>query len=368
MRADRAATGIFTATIVLTVLALPTVVRADPPDAPPPAPTAPDAPPPTLHEAAPPAPRPRVVIEVPLVLKDTLVVVKARRGPIEGKLVSIEDDRITLTAYNGQPIEIDRTDVLAIRPLFMPGSGPAPATRDPGRPAPVTPPEPETDDAPSTHDSELPPLSHEEEVAERIESARVSPWGLWGMLALGPAWGDASGRRVAPAAVLSFDLAVAYHFVYVGAGMTVTMFGGAHSFTNETTGGTLSSGVPASFSGYGEAGLAKGLFFPYSSTHSIEVRPGVAYGLLAMTDASQGIGNCVGCDTRSFKYNGAQYVRLQVGVFNAAHADTSLVNHVFMSDNGVFIGGTASLQEFVVGASPRLHHVLSFGLTGGWGR
>ena len=87
-----------------------------------------------------------------------------------------------------------------------------------------------------------------------------------------------------------------------------------------------------------------------------------------MTRAKQVIDNCSDCDSRSFPYNGAHYVRFQLGVYYSKHPADSLSYHVFMPQNGFFTGGTVSYQEFFsLGAEPYLERDLTFAYTIGWG-
>ncbi len=182
------------------------------------------------------------------------------------------------------------------------------------------------------------------------------PWGFWIGTGLGPAWGQSSGS-ISPTLMGTVDLGVSYHFVYVGTGLAITWFGGS----------TLSSDTPTAVGGYVEAGVIKGLFFPYSATESFELRPGVAYGLMAMSDAKQGIDDCEDCDPWNFHYNGAHYVRFQLGVYRAVHPEGSSVHHVLMAHHGSFLGGAVSFQKFVFGARPRLDQALTFAFVWGWG-
>lgn len=129
----------------------------------------------------------------------------------------------------------------------------------------------------------------------------------------------------------------------------------------------MSSGGPISGEGHAEIGLTKGLFFSTSETQSIELRPGVGIGAMAMSSASQSIGNCVDCDSRTYDYNSAPYMRFQLGVYSSTHPEGSLVHRVFMSRNGLFWGGTVSYQEFFAGSSPHLEHALLFAFTAGKG-
>jgi hypothetical protein len=296
-------------------------------------------------EAPPPPARPPGP-NVTMDMVGRVVVVTTPERSVEGKLVALNDHELVVQRYSKEQVTIERTAILSVR---LPYGG-----SDLFAPAGTT-----VDHAPGDDAAEQPPGALVDEAP--------SAWGFWGGIAVGPAWGGKTGPA-APAGLFSLDFGLSYHFVYVGTGFGVTWFGGVASFSNETTDGTRDSGAPASLGGYIEAGLTKGLFLPYSATQSVELRPGVGYGLWGMTEATQSIGKCVDCDSRSFAYNGGHYVRFQLGVFYSEHPEGSVVHRVFMSRNGLYIGGTVSLQEFVFGAEPRLDRVLTFALTTGWGR
>lgn len=307
----------------------------------------PSAAPPAATSPPPePPPRPKVAIRAEMLGR--LVVVTTHDRSLEGKLIALNDDELVVQTYSQQEVTVERTAVLSARLLSGDGDLLVPVRATPWRapPARVTP-------------WSAPPSR------AAVDDA-PSPWGVWLGLAVGPAWGQRTGSAT-PNGTFALDIAVSYHFVYAGTGFGLTWFGGAGTFSNETTGGTLESGAPISFSGYIEAGLTKGLFIPYSATEAVELRPGVGYGLWGMTAAHQGIGDCEDCDSRSFDYNGAHYVRFQLGVYHSKHPEGSVVHRVFMSRNGFFMGGTVSLQEFVFGGGPRLNRVLTFAYTGGWG-
>jgi hypothetical protein len=283
-----------------------------------------------------PLPPPPPNVEVPAGLKGRLVVITTAAGRTEGLLKSIDDDELVVENYSQQLVTIARSSVVAARLLNPPHEAAEATWAHPGEPleGPAVPP--------------------------------PSPWGYWGSISLGPVWGQRSGSAT-PAGMFAFDFGLSYHFVYVGVGFGLTWFDGAGSFSNETTGGTLSSGGPVSGEGHAEIGLTHGIFFPTSDTESIELRPGVGIGAMAMSSASQGIDHCIDCDSRTYDYNSAPYVRFQLGVYRSIHPEGSLVHRVFMSQNGVFFGGTASFQEFFAGPSPRLEHALLFAFTVGKG-
>jgi hypothetical protein len=197
-------------------------------------------------------------------------------------------------------------------------------------------------------------------------SASPSPWGFWGTLAAGPVWGPASGP-ISPAWTLTLDVSASFHFVYAGAGFGIITFAGAPGLTNDITGGVTSSSPAEAAGGYLEAGLTKGIFLSYDPRSAVELRPGIGYGYWAMRWPSSVIGNCSSCYTESFAYNGGQYLRLQLGAYWALRPESALIHHVFTWQNGFFMGGTVSFQEFVLGPQPRPQHILTFGLTTGWG-
>lgn len=283
-----------------------------------------------------PLPPPAAIVDVPAALKGQLVVITTAAGPTEGLLKSIDDDELVVESYSKQLVTIARSDVVEAR------------LRNPPT------------------EAELAARAHAGSPVDGSGAPGPSPWGFWASMALGPAWGQSS-RSASPAGMFAIDLDLSYHFVYVGVGFGLTWFDGASSFSNETTGGTLSSGTPVSGEGYAEIGLTKGLFFPTSDTEAIELRPGVGIGALAMSSATQSIDHCIDCDSRTYDYNSAPYVRFQLGVYRSIHPEGSLVHRVFMSRNGVFYGGTVSFQEFFGGASPRLEHALLFAFTVGKG-
>lgn len=290
-------------------------------------------------EAAPPPPpmpallRPKVPI--PAELRDRLVVVTTTGDSVEGKLLVINDDEIIVETYTRLQMTIERAKIVEAR-LRYPNAVPAVASQHRASAVPAEPP------------------------------STPSAWGFWGGLSAGPVWGRVS-RPARPAGNFGLDLAVSFHFVYVGAGGNVTWFRGAGSFSNDTTGGVMDSGAPVAGAAYVEAGFTKGLFIPYNATEAIELRPGVGYGLMAMSAANQSISNCVDCDSRSFDYGGGHYVRFQLGVFYSLHPAGSVRYRVFMSRNGLFMGGIVSFQEFVYGSGPRPERILSLGYSVGWG-
>ena len=104
-------------------------------------------------------------------------------------------------------------------------------------------------------------------------------------------WGPASGP-ISPVFTVAFDVSASVQFVYATIGLGAVWFGGAPSFTNDTTGGEMSSGPATGGGGYFEAGLTKGLFFSNTPTSSFEVRPGIGYGYLALSAPSSSISNC----------------------------------------------------------------------------
>ena len=284
----------------------------------------------------PPAPPVRAKVAVPAEMLGRLVVVKTAERQIEGKLVALDDEEMTIETYRMERVTVARGAVSSARLALPAGARPVAAEVSP---------------------QEEPPAS---------VAAKPSPWGFWATLAAGPAWGQATGA-ITPSATFLIELSVSFHFVYVGAGMGMTWFSGASDFSNETTGGTMSSGSPVAVAGYVEGGLTKGLFFPYGPKASFELRPSVGFGYWGTGSATQSIANCSDCDSRSFAYNSSPYARFQLGAYYAALSKGSLIHRVFMSRNGFFTGGTVSLQQFVLGAQPRLERILSFGWTTGWG-
>jgi hypothetical protein len=312
-----------------------------------------------LPPPAPASQRPKV--PVPAELLGRLVVVTTAEGTVEGKLVAIDDDAVTVDTYSLDRKTIDRAVILEARLRYPNGTASWGASLPEVARQPAG-----TDSIPSPDSSGAGQGASTAAQQPAGKDSIPSPWGAWFGVALGPAWGQPTGPAH-PVFMVAFDIAASFHFVYVGTGFTVTSFGGAGSFSNETTVGTLSSGAPSSLGTYIEAGLAKSIFIPYNPTEAVQLRPGVGYGLAAMTAAEQGIGDCVDCDTRSFDYGGGHYVRFQLGVFYSQHPKGSVRHRVFMSQNGFFTGCTTSFQEFVFGSGPRLNHVLTFAYTVGWG-
>lgn len=257
-------------------------------------------------------------------------------GRTEGLLQSVDDDELVVESYSQQLVTIARSGVVAARLLNPP------------------------------HEAAEATWAHPGEPLEGPAAPPPSPWGYWGSMLLGPLWGQSSGSAT-PAGMFAFDFALSYHFVYVGAGFDLTWFDGAGSFSNEMTGGTLSSGGPVAGEGRAEIGLTQGIFFPTNDTQAVELRPGVGIGAMAMSWATQGIDHCIDCDSRTYDYNSAPYVRFQLGVFHSTHPEGSVGHRVFMSQNGTFAGGTVSYQEFFSGASPRLERALLFAFTIGEG-
>jgi hypothetical protein len=304
--------GLVTAALVT---ALVSVASAQEPDS-----DAPQSPPEVGQEnPSPPPPPPAEALEVavPQELRDHQVTVKtANAAPdgklvttyIDGKLVAIDEYEIIIETANHERITVDRSTILSVQRQADPPA------------AVVTP-------------AESP-----------------SPWGVWGGLSGGPVWGGSS-EGLEPAAAFVFDVAVSFHFVYVGTGLVITSFQGT------------SSGSPATGAGYLEVGLAKGLFFPYSRTESIELRPGIGYGYELMSSIS----DCDGCSLRSYDYDGGQYLRFQVGVYLSTHRAGSSRHRVLMSRNGLFVGPTVSLQHFLFASDRQVNNALMFGFLVGWG-
>jgi hypothetical protein len=54
-------------------------------------------------------------------------------------------------------------------------------------------------------------------------------------------------------------------------------------------------------------------------------------------------------------------------VITVARRRRTFVQRVFTWQNGFNVGATATLRELVLGSEPRLHHILTIGLTTGWG-
>ncbi len=86
-----------------------------------------------------------------------------------------------------------------------------------------------------------------------------------------------------------------------------------------------------------------------------------------MQSPTENIDSCSDCDTRTFDYDNAAYLRVQLGLYYARRPVESLVHNVFSSESGFFTGPTVSLQQFVIGSEPRLQRVLAFGYTIGMG-
>ncbi|MFO0756155.1 MAG: hypothetical protein U0359_06670 [Byssovorax sp.] len=306
--------------------------------------------PPAEPEVA--SPPQQASVSIPPELVDHLVEVTTSTGVVKGKLVEVRDDDLTLVTFAEERLTLSRADVVAIRAEAL---SPPPRRPRASAPLPAVPPptEPSPNELPPGVEMPGPPKS-------------PSPWGFWGGVAIGPAFGPPSGPAK-PAATFTFDLAGSFHFAYLGVGAGLTMFSGVTSFTNETTQGTRSAGVPIAFAGYAEIGLAKGLFFPLDDKSAFELRPGVGYGVWATTDAQQGIDHCVDCDTRSFDQHGAHYVRFQLGAFWARRQREDIVYKVLAARNGIFHGGVVSYQEFFYGGDPRVHRFVTFGYNLGWG-
>lgn len=191
-------------------------------------------------------------------------------------------------------------------------------------------------------------------------------WCLWTGLFVGPVWGG--GRSsFEPAGAFGVDAAISYHFVYVGLGLVGTWFSGVGSFSQNTTGGVRSSGAPISFGGDLEAGLAQNFFiYNRSPVASVALRPGVGYGYKLMSDATQSISSCVGCDSRSYHYDAGHYVRFQLGIYYFESTSGPAAQGVFTAGRGTFVGGTVSLQHYILASERQLQNALLFGFAAGF--
>jgi hypothetical protein len=310
-----------------TVTAVVSVASAQAPDAPPPTSEAgqeilPPQPPP------PPAPRAAPEIAVPPALLGQQVVVKTEDATIKGTLVAIYEDEIVIEKYDRQRISVDRATIVVVR------------DREPD-----------------------PPVAEEAAVTPR---KAPSHWGIWGGLSAGPAWGGRKGP-IEPSAVFGADLGVSFHFVYVGAGLGFTSFKSVDSFSQDTTDGVPPLGAPITVTGYLEAGLTQGIFISYSPTEAIELRPGVGYGYELMGSTKQSVFDCIACGSRSYDYSAGQYLRFQLGVYYSVHPRGSKHHRVLMTGNGIFVGGTVSVQHFVFRSDPQIQDALLFGVTAGFG-